>query len=290
MVVDHVEDYLDPGLVEPLDHGAEPGHPPGPEIARLGRKKANGVVAPVIHQPLVAQHRLGFQRLHRQKLHRRDAQPGQMVEHRVGGHAVIGAAQVFLDALVQHGGALDMGLVDQPAVMAAGQRPCVEREQRRIGDHRFRHMRCAVAGGKAQVVTAARRVIAIGGVMVGKGAAQLAGIGIDQQLVGIEAVAARRFVRAVDAVAVKRARHQPRHIAVPDRAVALGQVDAMLLAPSVGREQAQGDPGGIFGKDGKVGAFAVEMRTELMRAARTDFDRHRRTGVHSLRTSLYRSA
>jgi hypothetical protein len=59
-----------------------------------------------------------------------------------------------------------------------------------------------------------------------------AGIRIEQQLVGIEAVSGARLVGAMDANAVDRAGVHVRQIAVPDLVGAFGQLDTRCLGKS----------------------------------------------------------
>ena len=55
MVVDHVEDDLDAGVVQPRDGGAEAVERHVDRIARLGREEAERVVAPVVAQAALDQ-------------------------------------------------------------------------------------------------------------------------------------------------------------------------------------------------------------------------------------------
>ena len=52
VVVDHVEDDLDAGVVEALDHGLELADRAACQVARLGREEADRVVAPIVAQAL----------------------------------------------------------------------------------------------------------------------------------------------------------------------------------------------------------------------------------------------
>jgi hypothetical protein len=85
----------------------------------------------------------------------------------------------------------------------------------------------------------------------------LLGVGIDQQLVGIEAVACRRLVGTVHAVAVNRARPCIGQVSVPDLVGVLRQGDALDLAPAALLEQAELDLGGVGREQGKVDAQTV---------------------------------
>ncbi len=58
-------------------------------------------------------------------------------------------------------------------------------------------------------------------------------VGVDEQLVGVEAMPLLRLERPVGAVAVELSRTQARDIAVPDLPVPLGQVELLDLFLSV---------------------------------------------------------
>jgi stage V sporulation protein SpoVS len=93
---------------------------------------------------------------------------------------------------------------------------------------------------------------------------QFAGIGIDQKLVGIEAMAVGGIVGAVNAVAVERAGLQAWNVAVPDFVRILRQLDARRLDRAAVVEQAEFDPLGIGGKQGEVDAVLVRDGAKLL--------------------------
>ena len=74
-------------------------------------------------------------------------------------------------------------------------------------------------------------------------AGERAGVGVEQELVRIEAVPRLGRVGAVRAQAVELARPQVGEVAVPDLVGELGQRDAVGLAPALGVEEAELDPG-----------------------------------------------
>src|SRR5438309_842513 len=91
------------------------------------------------------------------------------------------------------------------------------------------------------------------------------GIGIEQQLVGIEAMAMLRLIGAMNAVAVLCAWADIGEIAVPDIVGALQQAEPLQLAAIAGIEQAQFDLLRICRKDRKVCPDAVEGRSKRSR-------------------------
>ena len=66
---------------------------PAARVARLGREEADRVVAPVVAQPPLDQMAVVDERVHRQQLDRGDAEALQVVDHRRGRQAGVGAAQ-----------------------------------------------------------------------------------------------------------------------------------------------------------------------------------------------------
>ena len=91
-------------------------------------------------------------------------------------------------------------------------------------------------------------------------AVQRLGVGVDQQLVRVEAVAVLRVVGAVDAVAVELPGPHVGQIAVPDLVGVFGQRDAVGLAPALLVEEAQLDLGGIGGEQREIDAAAIPRR------------------------------
>ena len=94
------------------------------------------------------------------------------------------------------------------------------------------------------------------------------GIGVEQQLVGIEAVAALGRMGAVGAQAVERTGREARQIAVPDRSAAFGQGQALGLSPAILGEQAELDPGRVLREHGDVRALAVAVDAQGVRPPR----------------------
>ena len=88
------------------------------------------------------------------------------------------------------------------------------------------------------------------------------GVRIEQELVGIEAVAVLGLIRAVNAVAIELPGRNVIEVAVPDVLAALGKFDALELAPALAVEQAKLDLLRVGGEQRKVGAPAVPACTE----------------------------
>src|SRR5206468_4275992 len=94
------------------------------------------------------------------------------------------------------------------------------------------------------------------------------GVGIEQQLVGVEAVAAFGCIGAVDAIAIELPGRDVVEIAVPDILAALGQFDPLELAAALAVEQAKLDFFRIGREQRKVGTPSVPACTEAGGASR----------------------
>ena len=111
--------------------------------------------------------------------------------------------------------------------------------------------RGAVAGVEGQVITGFDLVAEQRRVPL-QLSHQLLGVGIEQKLVRIEAVASSGLVGAMHAIAVDRAGARVRKVAVPDFVGVLGQADAFDLPLDAGVEQAELDLGRVGGEQGEI--------------------------------------
>ena len=95
VVVDHVEDQLEPGIVQMRHHLLELGEGEVGigRIAPGGREEADRVVAPVVLQPLVEQGAVVDEGVHGQQFHRGDAERREVGGDLRAGEPRIGAAQ-----------------------------------------------------------------------------------------------------------------------------------------------------------------------------------------------------
>ncbi len=156
--------------------------------------------------------------------------------------------------------ALDVGLVDD-GLVPVHIVPCGLGLPIEIGidHHAFRHEGRAVALIEGEVV-AALHLVAEHGRIPCQRAGMGARIGIEQQLVGVEAMAGVGLIGAIDAVAIEGAGADPGDIAVKHLIGIFRQFEAVRLTLAV--EQADLHLGGIGRKHGKVGAFAAPMRAQ----------------------------
>ena len=179
----------------------------------------------------------------------------EVIDAGFAGQAGVGAAEMFGDHGVLHGVAADVDLVDD-----------------RVGERGIgRAIACPVevavdhdgfgdaVGG---VLVVALEVIAAGDVVGEDGglpvdvASDGLGVGVDEELGRVEAVALFRLPRAVDAIAVALAGLDVADETVPDVGGALVQGDAVSLVALFVKE-ADRDAGGVLRIQGEVGSLGA---------------------------------
>ena len=168
------------------------------------------------------------------------------------------------------GHALDVRLVDHRLGPAAARRPVGAPGVRRVDDPALRHRPGAVAAVEGEVGARAADPVAVERVVPAQLAGERPGVGVEQQLVRVEAVPGLGRVGAMGAQAVELAGAQVGEVAVPDLVGELRQRDAVGLAPALGVEQAELDPAGVGGEDRDVDAGAVPGGAERERQAGGD--------------------
>ena len=194
----------------------------------------------------------------RHQFHRSDAKALDVIHRRLVAQPLEGAAKLFRDRRIELGEALHMRLVDDrigPADLRAAVIAPIGFGG--IDDAAFRHEGRAVAGIEGEVLVFAFEIVAEDFLPPFQLADELAGIGIDQQLVGIEAVTVRRIVSTVNPITVKRAGFQAGDIAMPDFVGELRQGDACRLHLSARIEQNHFDPFCMGGEQREIHAFAI---------------------------------
>ncbi len=234
VVVDHVEDDLDAGLVHRLHHRLEllDLEPEGARVVRrrgvrrVRGEEREGVVAPVVPQALLEQGAVLDELVHRHQLDRGDAEPGQVVGDRRVGEAGVRPAQLLGDVRVQLGQALHVGLVDDRLVVGDLQRPVTLPVEERVDHHAVGHVRgrvVVVARVRVAEVVAEQRLVPVD--VTGGGL----GVRVEQQLVGVAPDAVRGVPRAVHAIAVALTGLDAGQVAVPDVGIHLGELDPRLV-------------------------------------------------------------
>ncbi len=269
VVVDHVEDHLDARLVQALHHELElVDAVAGRDIARCRGVIGHSIVAPVVHQVLLDQLAIIDGGLDGKKLDRRHAQPRQVVDHPRVGQPGEGSADLLRHVGELLGHSLDVGLVDDGLGPAPPRADVLAPGVGGVDDHAFRHDACAVAAVHLQVPALRADPVAEAGVVPANLARQRLGVGVDQQLVRVEAVALPGRVGPVYPVAVKVSRPHVRQIAVPDLMRVFGQGNAGRLAPSLRVEQAEFHLLRVGREQGEVHAGAVPGGAQRVRQPR----------------------
>jgi hypothetical protein len=151
--------------------------------------------------------------------------------------------------------------------------------------HALGHVAGAVTAVEGQILARIAHTVTVQRIVPAHGAVQQARVGVQQQLVVVEAVPALGSIGAVDAVTVQLAGPQVRQVGVPDLVRVLGQRHPRRLTPPGGIEQAQLDPFGMQREQREVDAASVPVRTERIRLAGPDAQR-----AHRRRTALSRGS
>ena len=281
VVVDDVEDHLEAGRVERLDHGPElPDHPGrvlGGRVARVRGEVAEGVVAPVVHPAAPGEGGLVDVVVDREELDRGHAERSQVDDDRLRRQPGVRPAQRRRDGRVALREALHVRLVDHRPVPRNLRAPVGTPLERCADDDAARRVRRRIAAVTDEVaVRAASRWTAQERVVPADVATDGPGVRVQEQLRRVEAEAAGRVERAVDPEAVCDARPEVGQVAVEDAVGPLRQLDPGRLAVLVRRvEQAQLRPLGGLAEQRDVDAPAVPCRPEREGAPGPDPRRHR---------------
>ncbi len=207
-------------------------------VARFWREERQCVVAPVVRQPLLLEEAVLDEAVDRHQLERGHAEPLEVLDHAGMRQRRIGAALWNTHVVEELGEPLHVGLVDHRLGPGHVRRPVVAPRERVVDHNRFRHRRRAVAPVEGEVGARREHAVAEQSVRPARLAEQRLGVGIDQQLVGVEAMPLGRLVGAVSPVAVEQARLHVRQIAVPDLVGAFRHLVAGDLPPAAGIEDA----------------------------------------------------
>ena len=267
VVIDHVEHHLDAGVVQPRHGGAEGVERIVLRVARLRREKRQRVVAPVIHQLLLDQRAVVDQSVDRQQLDGGDAEPLEMLDHGRRRQAAIGAAQIGRHVFALLRQALDVRFIDD-GVFPGDVRPRLAASpvEGFVDDDGLGHAARIVAPVEREVL--ARAAGAIGEMRIAphQPAGKALGVGIEQQLVGVEAMAVLGLIGPMNAIAVELSGRNVVQITVPDIFGAFGQFDALEFAASLASRTGKARP---FAHWRKTAQSWCPGRPSLHRGVRT---------------------
>src|SRR5262245_27376225 len=247
MVVDHVENHVDPGVVEARNHLLELTQAVAwiGRVARLRREKADAVVSPVVCQASRQQVTLGHRSMDRQQFDTGYTQRLDVIQYLTASQALIRSADFRRQTGVQLRKAANMCLINNGPIPTDGvSRGVIVPVEAQIGYRAFRYKGCAVPLIERQVV-AGLQLVPEDCRMPGYCADMRCGIRIDEQLMGIEPMTGIRLVWTIYAVAIRRPGRDCRQVTVPDLVGVLGQGNAIELALSRFVEDADFDAGGM---------------------------------------------
>ena len=270
VVVDDIEDHLDPRRVEGLHHLLELADLLAARAAArvlvVRREKADGVVAPVIAQASIEQMPIVHELVDRHQFDGADAKPLKIADGRRMGEARIGAAKLGRDLPHQRGEALHMKLVDLGLVQRSARPSVVTPIEAVVDDDRAGHIGRAVVRIRFVLVPCAVGIEAVGedGGVPRDRAFDRARVRIEQELGRIAAIAARRLPRSMNAIAVALPGHDAGHVAVPAEGAGLRKIQSPLVPGLV--EQAQLHTRRDLREDGEVDAAAIERGAQRVPA------------------------
>ena len=253
----------------------------GGRVADAGGEEREGVVAPVVREALLDQVAVVGVVVDRQQLDGGHAELLQVLDGRLGGEPGVGAAQRLRDLGVEPREALDVELVDDGLVPRRARRGVVAPGEGGVDDGGERGEVRVVAVVEGEVLGRVADPVAEHLVAPLDRAGDGLGVGIEDDLVGVEAVPGGGLVGPVHAVAVELAGLHVGQVGVPDEVGLLGHADACRLARVLPRvEQAELHRGRVLGEEGEVDAQAVPGRPEGIGPAGPDAD-----GVHRTSSS-----
>ena len=234
------------GIMQPRHGGAECVERIVLRVARFRRKERQRVVAPVIHQLLLDQRAVIDKAVNRKQLDRGDAEPLEMIDHDGRRQAAIGAAQAWRHVFTLLRQALDVRLIDD-GVLPGNMRADLAAApvEGLIDDHGFRHAAGIVAPVEREILTRASGAVGEMCIAPYQPSGKPPSIGIEQQLIGVEAVTVFGLIGAVNAIALKFAGPDIGKITVKHLIGIFGQLNAALFALAGLIEQANLDLGRI---------------------------------------------
>src|SRR5262245_2344213 len=188
-----------------------------------------------------------------------------MIDHRRCRKAAICTAPSGRHILAKLSQSLDVGFVDD-RVLPGDRRstffaPC----ERFIDDHALWYSTSVVAPVEREVGARAAGAIAKMCVAPDEAPGELPSIGIDEQLVRIEAQSPLRVIRAVNPVTVELSRRNIIEVAMPDILGTFWQRDALDLAPTMAVEWTKLDLFGIRRKQRETSSAPIPSGSRWMR-------------------------
>ncbi len=240
-------------------------------VPDVGGEEGQAVVAPVVGQALVYEMLVGDELVDRHQLDGGHPEGEEVVDHRVGGEAEVGAPEVLGDPGVGHCHAPDVALVDDGAIPGGSGFGVVAPGEGLVHDHRLGHPRGRVPVVEDEVVFGSRQVVAEELVAPANGSADRFGVGVDEELGPVEAVPLFGVPWSVDPVAVEAARSGVGQVTVRHPVGGDRHGDALQRHGVVGMlEDAELDCGGMLGEECEVDALPVPGGSQRVGRPRPD--------------------
>ena len=253
VVVDHVQHHFQSLCMQVLDHLTEFGRDGCRVVrlrcqARIRATKAQRVVAPVIALPALRQGRLIQAILHRQQRQRGHPQRLEVGHGRRMRQRRISSLQGFRNTGMGFAEALDVDFIEHQIGHRVTR--CVQVTRR---DTEGCGNACLECGGGVLLRVA---LIATN---------DLAGVRVQQQVPGVEALTLLRIVNTVRAQTVNQTRAGASQKAVKNTVVRTRQLVALYLGLAVGIKQAQLDALRMQRKDRKIDAAVAHLGAHRFR-------------------------
>src|SRR5919106_3070272 len=219
-----------------LDHGLELVYLTCSRIPRLGCEEADGVISPIVVQPLLHQASIVDETMHRHELDGGNAQPFQIVDDRRRGQSRVSSPEIGRYVLDPHGQALDVDLIDDGLVPGDTWRTIIAPGKGGVNNLASRHTWSAVARIKREILPPATNTITEMGIAPAQLPYNRLSIGVQQQLIRIEAVPVLGVIRAIDPVAIEETWTPFRQVTVPYLVGLFAEQDTFELVLALGIE------------------------------------------------------
>ena len=262
VVIDDIENHFDPCRVEHPHHFLEFIHGilgAGGAKTRIGRKVAERVVAPVVHEAAIDDMLLVGMEMNGHQLDGGDAEALEVGDGSLAGQTRVGAAQFFGNLGMPLCEALHMKFVENRVVPGCAGRKAAVPSKGGI-DH------AGEGGGRGGVGSGIQNRG-----IPHKTPRNRFGIRVEEDFVRMETMSRGWFVWPMDAVAIDQPRPRSVQVAVPDLVGFLRKCQPPRLGSGFGGvEQAQLNKCGVLRKQREIHARAIPGRSERSGFARPD--------------------
>ena len=253
VVVNDVQDHFNSRAMQGVNHLPKVPHRLAIFAARcvpyLGGKVAQRIVTPVVAQAFLHEVTVVEEVVGGHQLHRRDTERLQVIDGRFSSQPQISSSQRLGDFRMKLGKTAHVELVDDRLVPRRARQTIVTPGKRRIDDHGQGSEGRVAPIVEREILRGITNAIAKHGVGPRQVAADGLRIRIQNDFVGVKAMAFVGRVRPVDTIAVELPRRNIGQVAVPDLVGVFGKRNARGSAGSLGGTvEAQLYSGSILGK------------------------------------------